>query len=188
MKHPHVADLTRLIRSKLSRPARTSLTLALGITLGAGGLALGDIAVSATGTPSGTVLVCTSNANAGAMRVAGRSGCHRGESRLVLSSAKQLIVTLPSFSGGGYTAQSPGLAVFAPAVGFYRVHVSPQVVRDVRGCALIATPVVVAVGGQISHSADIAVAPSGAHNLLVRVFDNSGNLDTDGVSVEIDCP
>jgi hypothetical protein len=121
------------------------------------------------------------------MRAAGRSGCHRGEAQLVLSSTRQLIVTLPTFTRGE-TAESPGLGFFSPVPGVYRVHVSPKLVRDIRRCALIATPVVVPVGGQITHPAEIVVAPTDAHNLLVRVFDESASLPTDGVSVEIDCP
>jgi hypothetical protein len=169
----------------LSRPARTSLALGIGLALGAGGLALGDIAVSREGTPSGTVLACAGKG--GAMRFVGRGRCQRREKRVVLSDSAPLIFSIPSLSGN-VTAESPGLTVSGPSIGTYRIQVSARAVHDVRRCAYIATPTVALQGGQITHAAEVVVAPVDRHALLVRVFDASGNLKTDGVSVEVYCP
>jgi hypothetical protein len=162
-----------------------SLLLGLGLALGAGGLAAADIVVSSDGTPSGTVLVCTGKK--GAMRYVGRGRCQRSERRLVLSDRAPLIVSLPSLSGN-VIAVSPGVRVSGPAIGTFRIQVSPRSVRDVRRCAYIATPAVALQRGQITHAAQVVAAPIDRHTLLVRVFDDSGNLKTDGVSVEIYCP
>jgi hypothetical protein len=179
------AHTARRVWRTLSRPARNCVVLGIGVTLGAGGLALGDIATSPEGTPSGTVLTCTGKL--GAMRYVRHGGCQRGETRLVLADSAPLIVSLPNLSGN-QIAESPGVSVSGPAVGTYRVQVSARTVRDVRRCAYIATPTVALQGGEITHAAQAVVAPANQHVLLVRVFDDSGNLSTDGVSLEIYCP
>jgi hypothetical protein len=164
------------------------VVLALGITLGAGGLAVGDIATSGSGTPSGTILTCTGKH--GAMRYVRHGGCQRGERRLVLSDSAPLIATDPA--GSGFISESPGVLLGGLGTGFpagsFEVNLSPRVVRDVRKCAYIATAVVLPQGGDITHSAQAVASPLDAYHLLVRVFDDSGNLSTDGVSIEIYCP
>jgi hypothetical protein len=164
---------------------RTALVLGLGIALGAGGLAAADIAVSPEGTPSGTVLTCAGKA--GALRYVTHGGCRRGERRLVLADSAPLVVSLPSLAGNRIV-ESPGVSFSGPTLGLFRVRVSPRAARDIRKCAYTATPTVALQGGQITHPAQVVVAPADAHTLLVRVFDDSGNLATDGVSIEIYCP
>ena len=142
----------------VSRSARRSLVLGVGLAIGAGGLALGDIAVSPEGTPSGTVLVCTGNN--GSMRYVGRGSCRRSERRLVLSDTAPLIVSLPSL-GGNMIAESPGVTVSGPAIGTYRIQLSARSVKDIRRCAYIATPTVALQSGQITHAAQVAEVVTG---------------------------
>jgi hypothetical protein len=169
----------------VSRSAYRSLALGIALALVVGGLALADIATSPEGTPSGTALVCTGKN--GAMRYVGRGRCQRGERRLVLANSAPLIVSLPNLSGN-VIAESPGVTVSGPAIGTFRIHVSARTVGDIRKCADIATPAVALQSGQITHAAQVVTAPVDRHTLLVRVFDDSANLRTDGVSVEIYCP
>jgi hypothetical protein len=169
----------------MSRSAYISLALGSVLAVVAGGLALADVAVSPEGTPSGTVLVCAGKK--GAMRFVGRGKCQRSERHLVLADSAPLIFSLPSLSGN-VTAESPGVTVSGPAIGTYRIHVSARDARDVRRCAYIATPTVALQRGQITHAAQVVAAPVDRHTLLVRVFDDSGNLKTDGVSLEVYCP
>jgi len=161
-----------------------ALALALGITLGAGGLALGDIATSSSGVPSGTVLTCAGKA--GALRYVRHGGCQRGERRLVLADSAPLIATIPSLDGR--SVESPGVSASAPAVGLFQIRVSERAARDIRRCAYIATPSVALQGGQITHPVEVVAAPVNAHTLMVRLFDATGAVATDGVSVEIYCP
>ncbi len=170
-----------------SKPARTSLTvaLALGIALGAGGLALADTATSADSTPSGTVLTCAGTG--GALRYVRHGGCRRGERRLVLADSAPLIATLPPFSGAAVS--SPGLTLHGSSrPGDFEVQVSPTVVRDVRRCAYIATPSVQSQNGQITRQVDVVAAVLDAHHVLFHEFDSSGAVTSDGISVEIYCP
>jgi len=169
------------------RPVRTSLTLALalGIALGAGGLALADITTSSSGVPSGTVLTCAGKA--GALRYVRHGACKRGERKLVLADSAPLIATFTSSHASG--AESPGVQLFGTATpGDFEVRVSAKAVHDVRKCAYIATPSVAPQNGQVTRQVDVVAAPLDAHHLLFREFDSSGQPSSDGISVEIYCP
>jgi hypothetical protein len=173
-------------RSTRARSVRIALAVAIGMTLGAGGLALADTALSSDPTPSGMVLTCAGKA--GALRYVAHGGCTRGERKVTLADSAPLIASLPSLQGSSIV-ESPGVQLGGTSVlGDFKVKIAPRVVRDIRKCAYIATPSVVPQDGDITHSAEAVAAPLDAHTLLVHVFDNSGNLNTDGVSIEIYCP
>ncbi len=174
-------------RRALSRPARSALLLglALGIALGAGGLALGDIATSSSGVPSGTVLTCAGTG--GALRYVVRGSCKRRERKLVLADSAPLIATLTT--GTGSVVASPGLLLEGTSMkGEFDLQLSPKVVRDVRRCAYIATPSVTPENGHITRQVDVVAAPLDAHEVIFREFDSSGAVASDGISVEIYCP
>ncbi len=174
-------------RRAAPRPVRTSLTLALalGIALGAGGLALADITTSSSGVPSGTVLTCAGNG--GALRYVRHRGCRRGERKLVLADSAPLIAT--ETSGGVPQTESPGVELSGtPTAGEFELQVSSTTVRDVRKCAYIATPSVPVQDGQITNQVDVVAAPLDAHHVLFREFDGTGAVRSDGISIEVYCP
>jgi hypothetical protein len=173
-------------RKTRARSVRLALAVALGMTLGAGGLALADTALSPDPTPSGMVLTCADKA--GVLRYVAHGGCRRGERKVMLADSAPLFATVRNLAGSSIV-ESPGVNLQGTSViGDFKVRVAPRVVRDIRRCAYIATPSVVPQGGEIAHSAQAVAAPLDAHTLLVHVFDDSGNLNTDGVSIEIYCP
>ena len=169
-----------------ARSVRIALAVALGMTLGAGGLALADTALSSDPTPSGMVLTCADKG--GTLRYVTRGGCKQGERKVMLAASAPLFATVPNLVATSIV-ESPGVNLQGTSVpGDFKVKVSPRVVHDIRKCAYIATPSVVPQSGEITHSAQAVAAPLDAHTLLVHVFDDSGNLNTDGVSIEIYCP
>jgi hypothetical protein len=162
-----------------------AIVLGLGITLGAGGLALADIATSPSGIPSGTVLTCAGKG--GALRYVRRGGCRRGERRLVLADSAPLIATLPP--QGGSEVSSPGLTVFGlSSPGDFEAQISSRVARDARKCAYIATASVAPQSGHVTRQVEVVAAPLDARHILFHESDSSGAVTSDGISVEIYCP
>lgn len=169
----------------LSRLARTSFTLGLGIALGAGGLALGDISTSPSGVKSGTVLTCAGKH--GALTYSPNSRCRRSKRRVVLADSAPLIASVAS--RGQAVNESPGIVLVGTSTpGQFEARVTTKAVRDVRKCSYIATPSVAATGGQISRQVDVVASPLDAHHVLFQEFDSAGQVAEDGISVQIYCP
>lgn len=171
----------------LAGAARNSLLLGLGILLGAGGLAFGDISTSSSGVKSGTVLTCAGKH--GSLSYSPNARCRRSKRRLVLADSAPLIatVTVPFAPA----AQSPGVQLTGTDTpGDYELTVSSKAVRDVRKCAYIATPSVAPVGGQITAQEQVSVVAASldAHHVVFREFTSSGQAASAGISVEISCP
>lgn len=174
-------------RPRLASLARSALLLGLGILLGAGGLALGDISTSSSGVKSGTVLTCAGKH--GVLSYSPNARCRRTKRRIVLADSAPLIATITAL--GARTAASPGVQLFGTATpGDYELSVSSRAVRDVRRCAYVATPSVTPVGGEVTKQQEVSVvaAPLDAHHLLLHEFGSSGQAISAGISVEVYCP
>lgn len=187
MDNQQINENSRRRGRSLSRLARTSFTLGLGIALGAGGLALGDISTSPSGVKSGTVLTCAGKH--GALTYSPNSRCRRSKRRLVLADSAPLIATVTAPAAPA--AQSPGIRLTGTATpGDYELTVSSKAVRDIRKCAYLATPSVMPVGGTVTKQEQVSVvaAPLDAHHVLFHEFDSSGQAASAGISLEIYCP
>lgn len=174
-------------RPRLASIARSSLLLGLGILLGAGGLALGDISTSSTGVKSGTVLTCAGKH--GLLSYSPNSRCRRSKRRVVLADSAPLIAT--EAVADGPVTESPGLQLTGtPTAGLYQLTMSSKTVRDVRKCAYVATPSVTPVSGQITKQEQVSVvaAPLDAHHVLFHEFDSTGQAASVGISVQVYCP